>query len=95
MPEKTEYLNYDNAEGHCDVTLSRALELKSGISVETLRVREPTVDDQIRFQERTGSEAQKEVGTFADLCEVSTDDIRSLRLKDYQRLQEAYAGFLD
>ena len=90
-----DYLDYDAAEGFCDVTLSRQLTLKSGLAVESVRLREPTVDDQIRFQERKGSEAQKEVGTFADLCELAPEDIRSLRLKDYQRLQEAYQGFLN
>ena len=90
-----EYLDYDAADGFCDVTLSRELTLKSGLAVQSLRLREPTVDDQIRFQERKGSEAQKEVGTFADLCELSPEDVRSLRLKDYQRLQEAYQGFLN
>ena len=93
--EYPEYLDYETADGYCDVTLSRPLELKSGAQAEKLRVREPTVDDQIVYQERKGSEAQKEIQTFADLCEVAPEDIRALRLKDYQRLQEAYQGFLN
>jgi hypothetical protein len=89
-----DYLKYSDA-GHCDITLARPITLDSGIEQGILRMREPTVEDQIVHDEMKGSDAVREVTMFANLCEVSPDDIRKLNLKSYRRLQEAYGGFLD
>ena len=42
-----------------------------------------------------GSDAAREIQTFANLCEQAPDDIRRLPLKDYKRLQAAYVNFID
>lgn len=88
-----EYLSYD-PQGFCDITLDRPVTLASGVEQSAMRMREPTVEDQITQDEMKGSEATKEVATMANLCEVAPDDIRRLPLKSYLRLQEAYRGFL-
>jgi len=94
MTEKTpDYLAYSEA-GHCDITLPRPVQL-SGVEQTTLRMREPTVEDQIVASELRGSDAHKEVTMFANLCEISPDDIRRMPMKAWRRLQEAYQGFLD
>lgn len=88
-----EYLTY-SADGHCDIELDRMVALASGVEVGALRMREPTVEDQVRHDEAKGSEAAKEIATMAHLCEMSPEDIKRLPLKSYKRLQEAYQGFL-
>lgn len=79
--------------GFVDVTLSRPLEI-DGTEVKALRMREPTVADQLAADEYKGGNAAKEIYTLANLCEVSPDDIKKLSLKDYKRLQEAFLGFI-
>ena len=88
-----DYLTYD-AAGHCDITLERPVTLSSGIEQSVMRMREPTVNDQILQEDMQGNDAIKEVTTMAHLCEVAPDDIRRLPLRSYRRLQEAYQGFL-
>jgi hypothetical protein len=90
--ETPDYLSYNG--GHCDVELARPTTFTNGIEQSKLRMREPTVEDQIVHDEMRGSDAIREVTMFANLCEVSPGDIRKLSMKSYQRVQEAYAGFL-
>lgn len=92
--DNPEYLAY-NEQGHCDITLATPVHLENGLDQGSLRMREPTVDDQIVHDEMKGSDALREVTMFANLCEVSPADIRKLSLKSYRRVQEAYGGFLD
>lgn len=95
MTDKTpDYLKYDPSAGHCDITLPRPITL-AGVEQTAMRMREPTVEDQIVASELKGSDAQKEVTMFANLCEVSPADIRGLPMKAWKRLQEAYSGFLE
>lgn len=89
-----EYLKFNNETGHCDITLSRAIQI-AGANVTVLRMREPTVADQEVASEMNASDAGREIQTFASLCEQSPDDIRRLPLKDYKRLQAAYVNFID
>lgn len=89
-----EYLKFDTATGHCDITLSRPLDI-AGTMISVFRMREPTVADQEIASESSGSDAAKEIATFANLCEQSPNDIRRLPLKDYKRLQTAFVNFID
>lgn len=92
MAKNPEWLTL--GEGYADVKLSRPLAV-SGAKVEALRLREPTVRDQEVASEAAGSEASREIATLANLCEVTPDEIRSLSLRDYKRLQIAFMGFID
>lgn len=65
-----------------------------GAKVMTLTMREPTVDDQLNVQ-GTGTEAEQEVAMVANLCMVTPKDIRSLTLRDYNRVRAAFLGFID
>ena len=58
-------------------------------------MREPSVSDQIKASEMTGSDALREVRQIADLCDVAPDDIKSMGAPDYKRLQTAYLSFFD
>lgn len=94
MAKLPDYLKFNNETGHCDITLSRPLKI-AGVDVSVLRMREPTVADQEIASDMGGSDAAREIQTFANLCEQSPDDIRRLPLKDYKRLQAAYVNFID
>lgn len=67
---------------------------RNGATVKTVTMREPTVADQLTAQETAKSTARAEVMIIANLCECAPAEITSLSLRDYGKLQEAYAGFM-
>lgn len=78
--------------GHVDIELSRPIEI-DGAQLTALRMREPTVADQLILEDMKGSDAAKEVALVANLCEVTPDDIKRLTLRDYRKVQKAFSGF--
>ena len=62
--------------------------------VKVLQMRRPKVADVILLQKQQGQEAEKEIKLFANLCEISPDDIGRLDMMDYAKLQEQYANFM-
>jgi len=79
--------------------MSESIKLKypidvAGEQITSLNLRRPKVRDMMAADKASGSEAEKEVSLFANLCEVSPDAIMELDGKDYQQLQETYSGFL-
>ena len=80
--------------GFVDIQLLRPVDVE-GAQVGALRMREPTVDDQLAADALGGTDAMKEVTTFANLCGVSPVTIRKLPLRDYRKLQAAYMTFID
>lgn len=80
-------------QGYVDVELSRPMSI-DGAQVKALRMREPTVADQLASEEMKGSDSAKEIAMLANLCEVAPDDIKRLTLKDYKKLQGAFLGFI-
>jgi hypothetical protein len=65
-----------------------------GAQINVLRMREPTVADQLASEEMQGRDSAKEIAMFANLCEISPDDIKRLTLKDYKKLQVAFMDFI-
>jgi hypothetical protein len=63
-----------------------------GGSVLELVMREPRVQDQLSVEGKSAMRA--EVAVFANLCDLPPEAIAGLSLKQYGRLQEAYASFL-
>lgn len=84
----------ENADGSVTVTLRRPLEI-SGAKIGLLHMREPTVEDQIVAGAVKGSDAEKEITLIANLCSVTPGEIRTLTLRDYRRVQEAFVGFTE
>lgn len=80
-------------DGYVDVTLTREREFSSGLKSKVVRMRETTAGDMEAFHNSKGSEATREVQTFANLCDLAPEDVRKLPLRDYKRLQEAFAVF--
>lgn len=79
--------------GFVDVELTRPLEI-DGAQVTALRMREPTVADQLASEEIKGGEAAKEITMLANLCAIAPDDLKRLTLKDYRKVQAAFLGFI-
>ncbi|QPB08635.1 tail protein [Burkholderia phage Mica] len=83
-----------NEDGSVTVTLSRPIEV-NGAKLAAMTMREPEVGDQLAANEVKGSEDIKEVHFFANLCTIAPEDVRRLKVRDYQRLQLAFANFTD
>jgi hypothetical protein len=75
--------------GSVEVVLKHPLE-----SLDKLVMRRVKVRDTLAAQRAKGNDAEKEIYLFANLCEVTTEQIEALDMADYQQLQEAYTGFL-
>ena len=65
-----------------------------GVKTDTLTMRRAKVKDQVATDRIGGSDAEKEVRLFANLCEVAPATIEDLDMSDYKKLQEVYTGFL-
>lgn len=83
-----------HGEGFADVTLTRQYDI-AGTKQQTLRMREPTVRDQLANDKAKGSEATKEIALLSNLIEIGPDEIEQLSLRDYRRMQQALVGFID
>lgn len=81
-------------DGFADITLSRAIDI-GGTKTTALRMREPTVKDQRTAFKSSEDMGEREAAMFQNLCEIAPADLDRLPLKDYARLQDAYAGFFD
>jgi hypothetical protein len=81
-------------EGFADIELSRPLDV-AGVPVKKLRMREPTVRDQLVYDKLKGSDIEREVTIFANLCEMDEKQMQTLSVRDYRRVSAAYSGFLD
>lgn len=89
-----EYLEMADDGSHVDITLPRPATF-AGVEQQKLRMREPTVNDQVVASEMKGSDATREISMFANLCEVSPDEIRALPMRSFARVQKGYSSFLD
>lgn len=93
MTERPEYIT-ENADGTVTIALRSGVKI-SGATVKALQMREPTVADQIAVAALQGNDAAKEVSLFANLCNVTPDEIKSLTMRDYTRVQQGYRCFFD
>ncbi len=76
-----------------EIKLTEPVEI-NGEHFEQLSIRPPRVRDLLMASKFDGSDEEKEVRIFANLCEVPPEVIEELTIKDYQQLQKAYQGFL-
>ncbi len=90
MPE---YLN-ENDDGSVDITLHKKVDIM-GAKVAVLRMREPTVEDQLIMEATKGTDAIKEMTFVSNLCGVTLDDVKKLTTRDYNRVQKAFSVFKD
>lgn len=90
--ELPEYIT-ETADGDYDVKLRRPITI-DGAKVSALRMREPLISDQLVMEATKGTDAEKEMALFANLCGISKDDIKNMGQHDYLRVQKAYANFI-
>lgn len=76
-----------------DIKLTEPIEI-NGAKVALLKLRRPKVRDMLVASKAPGSDAEREVMLFANLCEVEPAVIQDLDMADYLALQKAYQGFL-
>lgn len=79
--------------GSVDIQLTKAIKI-DGVDVKTLRMREPTVADQLASQKAGGDQAEQELAFIANLCQVAPIDLHQLTLRDYKKVQTAFLGFI-
>lgn len=65
-----------------------------GVKVDRIQLRRPKVRDMLAVDTSTASDAEKELNLFANLCELSPDNLMDLDMADYAKLQKAYQDFL-
>ena len=65
-----------------------------GVEIKKLDMRRPKVRDQINADKPGGTDGEKEIRLFANLCEVTPETIEELDLYDYTKLQDEYSSFL-
>lgn len=65
-----------------------------GAKVSALSVRRPKVRDMLGVEKSAANDAEKEIHLFANLCEVTPDDLMDLDMADYAKLQKQYQDFL-
>ncbi len=75
------------------ITLKRPVTVDGDVLAQ-LALRRPKVRDMLAADKATGSDAEKEVRVFANLCEVAPSVIEELDMADYAQLQESYQDFL-
>lgn len=80
--------------------IGSTIELKHGIemagaTVKVIKMRAPTVADTLAAEKMGGSDAEREVALFANLCELAPSDLHGMQIVDYKKLQEAWRGFFD
>ncbi|MEX3924414.1 phage tail assembly protein [Paraburkholderia sp. BR10936] len=88
-----EYLKL-NDDGSINITLSRAITVNSA-TLGYVTMREPSVNDHLVGRRTAGTEEDKEIALFGNLCTLTPADIGNVKLRDYVRMQEAYACFTD
>lgn len=92
MAKTPDYLQIE--EGHIIVTLNSGVTI-DGAKVKTITMREPQVRDNLAADAVKGSDAQKEIAMFANLCGLAPSDFDEMTSRDYTRLQRAYVNFID
>lgn len=76
-----------------DIALSKPITI-DGAKVSALRMREPTVADQLAMDKAGGTDADKELSMIANLCQVAPADLHQLTLRDYRKVSKAFTDFI-
>lgn len=84
----------DKKSGTVDIQLSKPITI-IGAPISVLRMREPTVGDQMAMDKNGGTPAEQELSLVANLCMVAPADLHQLSLKDYKKVQAALQAFVE
>ena len=69
--------------------------MSDGTELRVLNLRRPKVRDVILAAKLGGSDEEKEVRMFANLCEVAPETIEEMDIADYKELQKSYKAFFE
>ncbi|PWC81243.1 phage tail assembly protein [Azospirillum sp. TSH64] len=75
-----------------DIELDFPVEI-NGTKVRAVRMRRPTVRDELAFQDAKGSAAKKAVDLLASLCELAPNDLLGMDAADFSKLEAQYGAF--
>ena len=75
------------------IELTHSLEI-DGAKVSVIQLRRPKVRDMLSVEKSVDNDAEKEIQLFANLSELSPDNLLELDMADYAKLQKAYQDFL-
>ena len=64
------------------------------VKVGVIQLRRPKVRDMLSVEKSVDNDAEKEIQLFANLSELSPDNLLELDMADYAKLQKAYQDFL-
>lgn len=92
MSNTPEYLQIN--DDNIVITLKTGATI-DGAKVKSITMREPTVEDNMAMDTYKGTEAEKELFIFGNLCGLAPSDLRTLTLRDYGRVQKAFQNFID
>lgn len=84
----------DQADGSKLIDFSDKPLKIDGTDVTKMVMREPVVGDQLAV-EQIKSAAESEVNIIANLCEIAPNVVHGFTMRQYGRLQDAYAAFMD
>jgi len=88
MAKQTEEL-----QEYVDVKFARELMI-AGAMQKTVRMREPTVADQLAAMKAKGNEVEQEIVLVANLCMATPEEIKNLPMREYKKLQAALMVFI-
>lgn len=81
---------------HVDIPLKDGIEIAgSGSTTKAVRMRSPTVNDMLVADKSKGSDAEKEIAIFANLCSLTPDEIGKMSMRDYALIRKAWLDFLE
>ena len=92
-PEQAKWLK-TQADGTVEIDFTDCPIPMDGTEVKKLTMREPTVGDQLAVN-GMATAPEREIAMIANLCEQAPDMLHKLTLRQYGRLQDAYASFID
>ena len=75
------------------IELTHSIEI-DGAKVGVIQLRRPKVRDMLSVEKCVDNDAEKEIQLFANLSELSPDNLLELDMADYAKLQKAYQDFL-
>ncbi|WP_252180216.1 phage tail assembly protein [Endozoicomonas sp. 4G] len=67
----------------------------NGVETSTLKVRRPTIGDMLNSTQNGRSDQEAEIWLLANLSCVSPDDIKTMDLADYMRIQKGMLKMQD
>jgi len=75
------------------IELTHSIEI-DGAKISVIQLRRPKVRDMLSVEKSVDNDAEKEIQLFANLSELSPDNLLELDMADYAKLQKAYQDFL-